>query len=892
LTLGESDDKGSGMVSSADIRSRFLAFFEERGHTVVPSSSLIPANDPTLLFTNAGMVQFKEIYQGLETRSYSRAASSQKCMRVSGKHNDLDAVGPSPRHHTFFEMLGNFSFGDYFKAEAIEYAWTFLTRELGLPGERLYPTVYREDDEAIRLWQKIAGIPEERITRLGKKDNFWEMADTGPCGPCSEILYDRGASACTCGSADCGPASECDRWLELWNLVFTQFDQQSDGSLAPLPNPNIDTGMGLERITAVLQGADNNYDTDLFLPIMERTRALLGKSEAPLRANPVPYRVIADHSRALAFLIADGILPGNEGRSYVLRMILRRAARFGKLLGFERPFLGESAQAVIDIMGDHYAELRERQAFICEAITQEEERFLATLSVGLSRIDELAQRLRASGSRLVPGEEAFRLYDTYGFPLELTRDAAHEIGLEVDEAGFQTAMAAQRERARGAQRFAADAEGELYRQLALPKTVFLGYEALSARARILAIVQDGQAVSLAEAGSVVDVVLDVTPFYAEAGGQVGDQGELRYESGRALVMDTVRPVPDTVVHRVRVTEGRLAMGASLEAAVDQARRLDIARNHTATHLLHRALRQVLGEHAAQAGSLVAPDRLRFDFSHLSSVSNSELERVSEIVNAEIRANRPLSTRITSYQAALQAGVVALFGEKYGDQVRVVQVEGFSSELCGGTHLQSTGQIGTFIITSESSIGSGLRRIEAVTGRGAEAHVVERLDSLMRIADLVGARSGDEVQRVQALFGEMRELRHAVHELQQQVAVAHVDTLLDHAEEIQGVRVLASVVEAADVDTLRSMGDRFRDRLGSAVVALGALVDGRPVLIVALTPDLVARGLNAGQIARRAAARMGGGGGGRPEFAQAGGKEAAALPQALAAVPQLVAESLR
>ncbi|MBN1400722.1 MAG: alanine--tRNA ligase [Anaerolineae bacterium] len=879
------------MVSSADIRSHFLAFFEQRGHTVVPSSSLIPANDPTLLFTNAGMVQFKEIYQGLETRSYSRAASSQKCMRVSGKHNDLDAVGPSPRHQTFFEMLGNFSFGDYFKAQAIEYAWAFLTREMGLPAERLYPTVYQEDDEAIRLWQKIAGLPAARITRLGKKDNFWEMGDTGPCGPCSEILYDRGAPACSCGSADCSPASECDRWLELWNLVFTQFDQQPDGSLVPLPNPNIDTGMGLERITAVVQGVDNNYDTDLFLPIMERTRALLGASEAAMRANLVPYRVIADHSRALAFLIADGILPGNEGRSYVLRMILRRAARYGKLLGFERPFLAEAVQAVIDSMGDHYTELRERQAFIREAITQEEERFLTTLTVGLSRLDELAQRLRASGSQQVPGEEAFRLYDTYGFPLELTRDAAHELGLAVDEMGFQEAMAQQRERARGAQRFAADAEGDAYRQFALPKTVFLGYESLSARARVLAIVQDGQRLSLAEAGSVVDVVLDVTPFYAEAGGQVGDTGELRAESGRALVMDTVRPVPETVVHRVRVREGRLAVGASLEAVVDRERRLDIARNHTATHLLHRALRQVLGEHAAQAGSLVAPDRLRFDFAHLAPVSQAELKRVSEIVNAEIRANRSLSTRITSYEAAVQAGVVALFGEKYGDQVRVVQVEGFSAELCGGTHLHATGQIGAFIITSESSIGSGLRRIEALTGRGAEAYVYTRLDRLARIADLVAARSGDEVERVETLLTETRELRRTVHELQQQVALARVDDLLDQAEEVKGVRVLASVVDAADVDTLRSMGDRFRDRLGSAVVALGALVDGRPLLIVALTQDLIGRGLSAGQIAKRAAAIMGGGGGGRPDFAQAGGKEAAALPQALTAVSRIVAESL-
>ena len=877
------------MITSADVRARFLAFFRERGHTVVQSSSLIPGNDPTLLFTNAGMVQFKEIYQGLETLPYTRAVTAQKCLRVSGKHNDLDAVGPSPRHQTFFEMLGNFSFGDYFKVEAIEFAWQFLTQEMGLPDDRLYPTVYEDDDEALDMWQEVAGLPPERITRLGKKDNFWEMGDVGPCGPCSEIIYDRGPDACTCGFADCGPEGECDRWLELWNLVFTQYDKQADGTLVPLPNPNIDTGMGLERITSVLQGATSNYDTDLFLPIMERTRELLGQDEAEMRANFVPYRVIADHSRALAFLIADGVLPGNDGRNYVLRMILRRAARFGKLLGFERPFLAEAAQVVIDTMGDHYPELRERQDFVREVITLEEERFLTTLSTGLTRLGQLAEAVRQQGASVIPGDEAFRLYDTFGFPIELTRDAADEMGLTVDEAGFQSAMAEQRERARAAQRFASDSGAAAYRGLDLPKTQFVGYDSLETQSRVIALLQGGREVKEAGAGAAVEVVLDVTPFYAEAGGQVADRGELLWAGGRGLVTNVSKPVPDLVSHHVEVTEGRLAVGDGISASVDAERRLDTARNHTATHLLHRALRQVLGEHAAQAGSLVSPDRLRFDFSHLAAMTTQELVRVQQLVNSEVRANRTVSTRISSYDGALKEGVVALFGEKYGDQVRVVSVEGVSAELCGGTHLQALGQIGSFVIMSESGIGSGLRRIEALTGRGAEMYVSERLAQLSQIAQAVVARPGEELERTRALLDEARGLRTMVRSLEQQLAVASVDALLEKSVKIGDITVLAQPVQVSDVDALRGMADRFRDKLGSAVVALGAVFEDRPILVVALTKDLVSRGLHAGAIAKTAAGRMGGGGGGRPDIAQAGGRDAAKLGEALAAVSELVSE---
>jgi alanyl-tRNA synthetase len=879
------------MLSSAEIRARFLAFFESQGHVAVPSSPLVPANDPTLLFANAGMVQFKDVFTGLEARPYRRATTAQKCMRVSGKHNDLDAVGPSPRHHTFFEMLGNFSFGDYIKREAIDFAWTFLTRELGLDPQRLAATVYTDDDEAYALWQEVAGLPPERISRLGKEDNFWAMGDTGPCGPCSEIHYDRGPEACTCGRPDCSPAYGCDRWFELWNLVFMQYESHSDGTMTPLPHPSIDTGMGLERITAVLQGVESNYDTDLLMPIMRRTQELLGHDDATMRERYVAYRVIADHSRAMTFLIADGVLPGNEGRSYVLRLILRRAARFGRLLGFEKPFLAETAQVVIDTMGGHYGELRQRADLIRDAITQEEERFLATLSTGLARIDALADRLQAEGARVIPGEEAFRLYDTYGFPLELTRDAAADLGLEVDEEGFRAAMAAQRERARAAQRFATDTSAELYRGLGLAPSRFLGYGMYTAEATVQALIHDGERVSRVSAGQEVEVVLDATPFYGEAGGQVGDTGELVAANGRAVVDDASHPIPDVIAHRARIVEGSLAVGDTVSARVDRERRLDIARNHTATHLLHRALRQVLGEHAAQSGSLVAPDRLRFDFAHLAPMTPDEVRRVEEIVNAQVRANRSVSVRVSSFDEAIKEGAIALFGEKYGDTVRTVSIEGYSAELCGGTHLHATGEIGFFVITSESSIGSGLRRIEAVTGRGAEAYVRTHLDTLAAIGAALGARPGEELDRLADLQDQVRDLRHALQDAQRQLAARNVDALLDEAAEVNGARVLTARVDAPSVDALRELCDRFRDRLGSAVVGLGAVIGERPMLVVGITPDVVERGLHAGKLAGAAAREMGGGGGGRPNMAQAGGKDSSRLPVALETLRRLVEEAL-
>jgi len=880
------------MLSSAEIRSRFLAFFRDRGHVVVPSSSLIPGNDPTLLFANAGMVQFKDVFVGLEARPYRRATTVQKCMRVSGKHNDLDQVGPSPRHHTFFEMLGNFSFGDYFKADAITYAWRFLTDTLGLEPERLYPTVYTDDDEAYALWEKQIGANTGRITRLGAKTNFWEMGDTGPCGPCSEILYDRGPDACSCGRPDCGPAVDCDRWLEIWNLVFMQYEKRADGSTVPLPRPSIDTGAGFERITAILQGADNNYDTDLFLPIMRRTQELLGHSDAERLANRTAYRVVADHSRAIAFLIADGVLPGNEGRNYVARMVLRRAARFGWFLGFRRPFLADTARVVIETMGHHYAELAEREDFICEAITREEERFLTALEQGLSRLSEIAAQLEIEGSRVVSGREAFRLYDTFGFPLELSRDAAAEMGLEIDEAGFREAMEEQRQWARSAQQAAHGEQALPLASLGLPATEFLGYEAFEAPARVVAILCQGASLTQAQAGQAVDVVLDRTPFYGEAGGQVGDTGTLFSEMVAATVLDTSKPTADLTLHHVRVDQGVLSVGDDLVARVDEERRLDIARNHTATHLLHRALRQVLGEHAAQSGSHVSPEDLRFDFTHLSALSEEEIAAVERIVNEQIRANRPVQTSVMAYEEARNSGAIALFGEKYGDRVRVVSVEGFSTELCGGTHLRASGQIGSFVIASESSVGSGLRRIEAMTGRGADAYHRAKAETLSQIASALSAREDEVVARAEALVATVRDQRRTVQQLQDRLASQGLDGLIEGARTIEGLATVVSRVPVGDIDALRSMADRLRERMGSAVVALGAVIDDRPLLLVALTEDAVRRGLHAGKIAGAAAKVMEGGGGGRPDIAQAGGKTPERLGEALDAVWALVTEGLR
>ncbi len=904
---------------SADIRKKFLDYFAENGHTVVPSSSLVPEGDPTLLFTNAGMVQFKDVFLGIEKRPYTRATSAQKCMRVSGKHNDLENVGPSPRHHTFFEMLGNFSFGDYFKKEAIAYAWEFLTQRLGLPKERLWATIYEEDDEAWELWQKVAGMPPERIVRMGKKDNFWAMGDTGPCGPCSEIIYDRGEKYCTCHRPDCSPAVECERWWELWNLVFMQYELHPDGSMTPLPRPSIDTGMGLERITAVMQGVESNYETDLFWPIILRTRDLLGHSDEQVLENIVSYRVIADHGRAITFLIGDGVTPSNEGRGYILRMILRRAARHGRKLGFREPFLAHIADKVIEIMGHHYTELVLRRDFIKNLITQEEERFQQTLDVGLNLLDELMAELASRGQKVIPGEEAFRLYDTYGFPLDLTRVVARERGFEVDEEGFNQAMEAQRARARAARAFELEEEevkkaefySNLYEQLkregAIPEDgVEHLYETeVEVRTRVVAIIKGGQRVSVAHKGEEVEIVLPRTPFYVESGGQVSDTGwitcTLSTDGEETVwemeVEEMLRPVSGLIIHKGKIVEGTARVGDEVWATVDAERRMDISRNHTATHILHSQLRRLLGRHVYQTGSLVAPDRLRFDFTHTGMLTQSQLSDLERMVNEVILANYPVQVVHTTYKEAIAQGAIALFEEKYGENVRMLVIgypdEVISKELCGGTHVSSTGEIGFFHILSEQGVGTGVRRIEAVTGRYAQELVMERLRVLESTAAFLSCLPEEVDRRVLALMGELQNKDREIQKLQRALARKIYESLLDKAIKVKDVNVIAARAdEIENEDILREMSDWLRDALGSAVVTLATIMNGKPFFIAAITEDLVSRGLHAGSLVKEVAKVVGGGGGGKATMAQAGGRDKSRIDEALRMVPDLVAKALK
>ncbi|MDN5346716.1 MAG: alanyl-tRNA synthetase [Clostridia bacterium] len=878
-------------MTGNEIRAKFLRYFESKGHKIVPSSSLVPHNDPTLLFTNAGMNQFKEIFLGLEQRPYSRATTAQKCVRAGGKHNDLDTVGRTARHHTFFEMLGNFSFGDYFKKEAIAFAWEFLTEVLELPKEKLWVTIYREDDEAFKFWQEVAGLPAERIVRLGEKDNFWSMGDTGPCGPCSEIIYDRGPDfACerTCALGVC----DCDRWLEIWNLVFMQYDRREDGSLNPLPRPSIDTGMGLERIASVMQGVASNFDTDLIRPLISAVEDMSGKKYSSGQAG-FPYRVIADHARACTFLIGDGVLPGNEGRSYVLRRILRRAARFGLTLGLDKPFLHLLVPQVVKIMGEAYPELTEKAGEISRVIRQEEERFAETLSEGLKILSDILERARKEGREKVSGEEAFTLYDTYGFPLDLTEEIAAEKGFTVDREGFARAMEVQRERARAAREdrvyhFALHFAGVLEE---LGGTVFTGYDTVQDQGKVLALVSEGRQVSELDAGSKGYVLCDRTPFYPEGGGQVGDQGEILWPGGRARVEDTQRLSDGKIIHQVEVQSGVLRNGTEVTLKVDAERRLATARNHTATHLLHRALRDILGEHAVQAGSLVAPDRLRFDFRHFAPLTGEELNRIESAVNSGILANLPVKTFETSLDAARAMGATALFGEKYGERVRVVQIGDISMELCGGTHLNSTGTAGVFRILSESGIGSGLRRVEAVTGSAALEQIRREREELEGIAALLKTPPLAAFKRVEALQAELKEAQRELSGLRRKLVRYQVTELASRAREVKGIKVLPARVEIADPEALREMAELVRSKLGSGVVILGSPNGERVSFVAMVSKDLVQRGLHAGNILREVAKIAAGGGGGRPDMAQAGGKDPSKLDEALAYSLKVIAEQV-
>ena len=879
-------------LSSREIRASFLRFFEERGHRVVPSSSLVPEGDPTLLFTNAGMVQFKRLFLGEETRDYVRAATAQKCMRVSGKHNDLENVGRTPRHHTFFEMLGNFSFGDYFKRDAIVWAWELLTDVWKLPPEKLAVTVFRDDDEAADLWAREVGVPADRITRLGEADNFWQMGDTGPCGPCSEIYYDWGPQpGCPRGGA-CDPSCECGRWLEIWNLVFMQFDRDASGAMRPLPKPSIDTGAGIERVASVLQGVRSNYDTDLFVPILARAQELSG---VRLGADPdkdVSLRVVADHARAVAFLIADGVLPSNEGRGYVLRRVLRRAARHGKLLGLERPFLYQVAETVVDLMGDAYPELVERRAFIADRVRREEERFLETLSKGLALLEEEVQKARAAGRDTLAGDVVFRLYDTFGFPVDLTADILTGHGMSFDQAGFDAAMEEQRERARAAWKGSGEkATGPIYSQLAADfETRFRGYEGLTTDSRILALVSGGAGVAEAHEGDTVEVVVEDTPFYAESGGQVGDRGFVDTPTGRVEVEDTQRPAGSLIVHRGRVVRGSVHVDQPAHLVVDAMHRFGAVRHHSGTHLLHAALREVLGKTATQRGSLVEPGRLRFDFSHDAPLTRAQVETIEDLVNGWIGANEPARVETVPYREALAKGAIAMFGEKYGDQVRVVAFGDFSMELCGGTHARATGDIGPFKIVSESGVASGVRRIEAVTGPEAIRHWREQEHALERTAELLRAPVADVAERVERLLEERRALERELEALRAEQRRAASGDLASQAEEIAGVKVLAAKVEGVSGEDLRALVDELRDKLGRGVVLLAAPADGRVTLALGVTPDLKDR-LPAGALIRDTAAVVGGKGGGRPDFAQAGGRDPGKIEEAFERLRQLVREEL-
>jgi alanyl-tRNA synthetase len=880
-------------MTGNEIRKLFLDYFGEKEHRAVRSSPLVPMNDPTLLFTNAGMVQFKDTFTGLERRDYLRATSSQKCLRVSGKHNDLENVGRTARHHTFFEMLGNFSFGDYFKEKAIEFAWEFLVDRAGLDGDRMWITIFREDDEAEELWRRLVGVPPERIVRCDEKDNFWAMGDTGPCGPCSELIYDQGPHMA--GGPPGSPDEDGDRYLELWNLVFMQFDRDASGKANPLPKPSVDTGMGLERLSAVLQGESSNFHTDLLMPVIHHVeevceKAYGGKEEnTPDPRADVSFRVIADHVRAVGFLIADGVLPGNEGRGYVLRRIARRAMRHGRMLGIEEPFLHRAAGVLADMMGDAFPELRENLNYISRVTLAEEERFSNTLAQGQPRMDELCGRAEASGGRTVSGQDVFVLFDTYGYPWDLAVETAGHHGLEIGRAAFESSMEEQRKRARAHWKGSGE-EGvsRIWHDVrhSAGATEFVGYTETEADTAVAAIVSEGESREEAAEGGEVDVVLAKTPFYAESGGQVGDLGHLTWPDGAAEVLDTQKPLPDVYVHRVRVERGTLKRGQEVHAAIDAGRRGALVLNHTATHLLQYALRQVLGDHVKQAGSHLSGERLRFDFSHFSQITPREKERIENIVNERIRENGSVSTEVLPIEKALESGATALFGERYGEEVRVVSVGDFSKELCGGTHASASGDIGFFRILHEGSVASGVRRIEAVTGENALMQVRREHNVLAEIGELTKSAPLEEAERVRRLLEQNRSMERELRRIRDKQQLAEVADLAKEAQDVGGVKVLATRRDGLEPGSMRELIDAAKGKLKSGVAVLISVTDGKVSIAAGVTKDLSGR-IHAGNLVKDMAARVGGKGGGRPDFAQAGGRDTTKVDEALAAVPAII-----
>ncbi len=882
-------------MRGTEVRSYFLEFFKKKGHAVVPSSSLVPKDDPTLLFTNAGMVQFKKVFLGEEKREYLRATSSQKCVRAGGKHNDLENVGWTARHHTFFEMLGNFSFGDYFKEGAIEMAWELLVEEWGLPPERLYATIHEgdgsmglgPDEEARKLWLRF--LPPERIIACPTKDNFWQMGDTGPCGPCSEIVIDQGPEV-GCGRENCKVGCDCDRFLELWNLVFMQYNRDQFGRLTPLPKPSIDTGMGLERITAILQGKKSNYETDLFLPIIGLIEEMCSKSYGENPRADVSMRVIADHARGVTFLVGDGVNPSNEGRGYVLRRIIRRAARHGRMLGLEGPFLHRATGIVVEIMKDAYPELLQRKAAIEQVVLREEERFAETLDKGLRLLEEETKRLRFQGRRIAPGELVFKLYDTYGFPADLTGDILREEGFEIDMEGFEKAMEEQRRRARAS--WVGSGEGqvaEIYRRIAAKglDVEFVGYEDLSATSQVAALLVNGEEVEEAHEGQVVEILTHLTPFYGESGGQVGDKGLIKGERALVEVTDALRPLPQLIVHVGKILKGSLRVGETVELLVDEGMRWDTARNHSATHILQAVLREILGEAVHQCGSRVSPEGFRFDYTYSSPLDIEQVRTIERRVNERIRENAPVRVRVLPYREALNLGAIALFDEKYSDMVRVVEMGDFSKEFCGGTHVRRTGDVGFFKILSDRSISADTRRIEALTGRGAIEFVQRTERTLQDLASVLKASPEELQEKLRRVLERQKELEKEVRILKAKAATGSSRDLLAEVRDISGIKVLCAEVELEDQKSMGDLADRLRDRLGSGIVLLGSRAPSKVMLTLSISKDLQSR-FHAGEIMGEVAQRVGGKGGGKPHFAQGGGPLREKLEESFETLYHLVA----
>ena len=873
-------------MESKKIRQLFIDFFREKAHESVSSSGLLPKDDPTLLFTNAGMVQFKSVFLGEETRPYNRAVTVQKCLRAGGKHNDLENVGRTARHHTFFEMLGNFSFGDYFKKEATEWAWEFLTEWVKLPGEKLQITVFEEDDEAEELWHNHVGIPKKQIFRLGAKDNFWQMGDTGPCGPCSEILIDQGPEM-SCGSPDCKVGCHCDRYLEIWNLVFMQFNRDASGKLTPLPKPSIDTGMGLERLSAVLQNKRNNFDTDLFMPIINYVQGLCGKQYGSDPATDVSLRVIADHIRSSAFVLSEGLTPSNEGRGYVLRRIIRRAARHGFMLGLEEPFLNNVLDVVYANMSGPYPEITENMDISKKVLKLEEERFANTLSAGMGMLDEVINELKKSGTDVIPGSELFKLYDTFGFPLDLARDIAEDHKLKIDEQGFNNEMDEQKTRAR-ASWVGEDEVSGVYREVIQKSgaTIFLGYERMNSDSHVIALIKDGELVGQASEGDQVEIVLDKTPFYGESGGQLGDKGTMKAD-GLSISVNDTKKFHNLTLHNAEIKNGTIKTGMSVSAIISEENRKSIKRNHTATHLLHAALKAVLGDHIKQAGSMVAPDRLRFDFNHFFAVNDREIGEIEAIVNEKVIENFPVTVTESDLDDAISQGVVALFGEKYGENVRVVKAGNFSAELCGGTHCDATGAIGPFKIISEGSVASGIRRIEAVTGFDAFEYYKSREAELRKAAGMLKVNELGISSKIEKIINDLKASERELDKVRQKAVRGSVDSILEHIKEINGVKVLAYRTNGMDMKGLRSLSDSLKDKIGSGVIVLGSELEGQAYYVSVVTKDLLSK-LNAGDILK---AVTGGKGGGRADMAQGGTKDPEGLDKAISSVGDIIKERM-